>query len=392
MSGSNTATLTVAAPPTTAEVAVDVLTWIAGQSGVLTDFNSGSQIRTDSEAAGSVIEMQSVIAQAEAFQAMVYAAWAAFNIFPLSASPAVGTVAFVTGTGVNPPRTPVAVAIPAGTVVQTVGGIQFQTVTNVTLPLNGTSVDAIVSAVVAGSGGNLPASAINQIASALPYPLQVTNSAPTVGGADAETPAQTMARFTAVIGSIGLGTPVAIANGSIGVSVSGTSETVRYATVFEPWIEEADAGLATLTPGFQVYVDNGSGTASTSLLAAVKTVLDGDQNIGADGFRPAGVPYSIHPVDPLFCEVVVSGQALFPGLDASLNAAATDAVDNYFASLAFGDPAETTQLTAAVANAVAGNINTLSVSLSNVSGVVVPQISPKGTQRAVLQQLVAVFS
>lgn len=392
MSGSTSDTLTVAAPPTTAEVAADLLLWIGAQSGVLTDFNVGSQIRTDAEALGAVVETQSVIGQAEAFQAMVYAAWAAFNIYPMAAFAATATVTFTTGTGANPPPATLAVVIPAGTIVQTVGGIQFATNTNATLAQGAISVDATVSAVVAGSVGNVAAGAINQIASALPYPLQVTNSEPAAGGTDAESPAQTMARFTALVGSIGLATPVAIANGCIGVSVSGTAEMVKYATVYEPWIDQAAQGVADPTPGFQVYVDNGSGAASTNLLAAVEAALDGDQATGKDGFRPAGVPYSVSAVQPLNCDVVVSGAAIATGLDASLNAAATVAVDTYFAGLGFGEPAESTQLTAAVANAVAGNISTLSITLMNSSGVSVPTVYPTGIERVILQQLVVSFS
>lgn len=392
MSGSNTATLTVASPPTTAEVAVDEMTWIAAQSGVLTDFNPGSQVRTDAEAAGSVVEMQSVIGQAEAFQAMVYAAWAAFNVIPLPAFSSIGSVMFVTGTGQNPPQAPLPILIPANTVVQTVGGVQFATVENVTLPQGGTFVMAIVSAVVAGSTGNVPAGAITQIASALSYPLQVLNTAAISGGADEETPAQTMARFTAVIGSIGLATPVAIANACIGVAVSGTSETVRYATVFEPWVEAAEAGETNLVAGFEVYVDNGSGSASSALLDAVKAKLDGDFAAGQDGYRPAGVPYSVNAVIPLPCNAVVSGTAVIAGLEASLNAGGLTAASDYFSSLQFGQPAESTQLTADVANSVAGNITTLSVVLLDVSGTVVTQITPNGKQRVIPQQIVVDFT
>src|SRR5690348_15731384 len=127
-------TLTVPSPPTTAEVAADIGAWIAGQTGVITDFNIGSQIRTESEATGSVVEMQGVIAQAQAFQAMVYGAWAAFNVFPQQALQSVGTVTFTTGIGANPPPAPSPIVIGSGTVVQTVGGIQFQTIATVTIP------------------------------------------------------------------------------------------------------------------------------------------------------------------------------------------------------------------------------------------------------------------
>src|ERR1700760_491742 len=129
MSGSTTTsnTITVAAPPTTEEVAADFLTWIGAQNAVLTDVNVGSQVRTFGEAIGSVVDMESVQAQALALQAIVYGAYAAFNVQPLSATSSVTQLVFSTGTGTSPPAAPVAVAIAAGTITQTVGGIQFQT-------------------------------------------------------------------------------------------------------------------------------------------------------------------------------------------------------------------------------------------------------------------------
>ena len=75
MSGSTTSTtsstITVAAPPTTEEVAADFLTWIGAQNPILTDVNPGSQVRTMGEAIGSVVDMESVTAQAMALQALV---------------------------------------------------------------------------------------------------------------------------------------------------------------------------------------------------------------------------------------------------------------------------------------------------------------------------------
>lgn len=386
------ATITVAAPPTTEEVAADIVVWIGGQSGVLTDLNNGSQIRTDSEAIGSVTEMQGVIAQAEAFQAMVYAAFAAFNIFPLLARPSIGTVTFITGSAANPPVATSPILIPALTIVQTLGGIQYQTTANAVIPTGATSVTAPIQAVVAGAGGNAVASSITQIASALSNPLQVFNTAPTTGGEDAETPSQTMARFTAKVASIGLSTPVAIANGVIGVVVSGTAEEVEFATVFEPWIQQVQQGVANPTPGFDVFVDNGSGSASSNLLTAVSSALSGNAALGQDGFRPAGVPFSVLPVSPLFAIVVVSGTATEPALDASVVSLATSAAQGYFSGLAFGQIAELSQLTAAIANQVAGNVTSLGIQLLNVSGVAVNALQPLGFQRVIVQNLSVNFN
>lgn len=385
-------TLTTAAPPTTAEVAADELAWIAAQSGVLTDLNTGSQIRTEAEALGSVVEMQSVIAQAQAFEAIVYAAWGAFNIIPRSAIPAIVDVTFVTGTEVNPPVAPAPITIPAGTVVQTVGGVQFTTVAAVTMPAGGTTVDAIASAVIPGAGGNVAAGSINQIATSLSYPLQVSNAAPGTGGEDTETPAQTMARFTAVVASIGLGTPVGIANACIGVSVSGTAEVVLKSTVYEPWITQIMQGVANPTPGFDVYVDNGSGSASANLLAAVAARLDGSLALGEDGYRPAGVPYTVNAVIPIYCDLTVTGNSLYPTLDTALNTYATAAVDSYFAGLGFGETADKTQIIAAVANVVAGNVNTLGVTMLDVNDVDQSQITATGIQRVILRNLTVDFS
>jgi hypothetical protein len=316
------------------------------------------------EAIGSVVDTESVIAQALAFQALVYAAFAAFNVFPLLASPATTPLTFVTGTGANPPPVPVAVAIPAGTIVQTVGGTQFQTLSSGVIPVSGTTVTVPGGAVAAGANGNVPAASLTQILSSMPYTLQVTNAAAAVGGADAETPAQTLARFTAIVGAIGLGTPVAVANACIGVTVSGTSETVRYSTCYEPWIAQMLAGVQNPTAGFAVYVDNGSGAASSSLLTAVTAALDGNPATGAEGNRPAGVPFTVNAVQPVVANLTVSGTVIQPGSAPAVTAAVLVAIGQYF-TLPFGTAAQIDQIIAAIAGAVQGSTNSLSVVMTD---------------------------
>jgi uncharacterized phage protein gp47/JayE len=391
MSGSNTTTtstanttpITVAAPPTTEEVAADFLSWIGAQNAVLTDVNVGSQVRTFAEAIGSVVDVESVTAQALAFQALVYAAFAAFGVEPLGAVSSLVSLTFSTGTGANPPPVPVAVAIAAGTITQTVGGIQFQTLSSATFPVSGTSVVVPAAAVIAGANGNVPAGAITQILSSIPYTLQVTNTAAAIGGSDAETPAQTLARFTAIVGSIGLGTPVAIANACIGVSVSGTTETVKYATCYEPWIAQMEAGNPNPTAGFQVYVDDGSGQATAALLTAVQAKLDGNLETGDEGNRPAGVPYSVKAVVPVRANVTVSGTAIQPGDAPAITSAVVVALNQYFSTLQFGQAAQVDQVIAAVATAVQGNTNSLSVVLTDANGNAQQSIPAGPTQRII---------
>lgn len=384
-------TITVAAPPTTVEVATQVMSWQTGQSGVITDYNVGSQIRTLSEAIGSVEELSGVAAQALAFQALVYSAYSAFGITPLDAAFASGTITFSTGTGSNPPPAAQSIAIPAGTLVQTIGGTQFQTAQSVVLLQNSTSISAPITATVAGISGNVSANTITQIVTGLPYALYCNNSAATTGGQAAEVASATLARFTAAVAATGLSTPVAVANACIGVTVSGTGEIVAFSNCYEPWIVQALNGQ-TPVAGFQVYVDNGSGNASSALLSQVQNTLNGILGTPTLGYRPAGVPYTVNAVSPVYSTVVVSGVTTNSSLISSLTNAAISAIQAQYAALGFTQTLEQSNILADVANAVAPNISSLAVYLVNASGAIVSGIATAYNQRNILQSYTVNFT
>src|SRR5580658_8696572 len=132
---SSTPSITVAAPPTTYSAASQILAMMAALSGVVTDYNQGSQARTASESIGAVVEQQGIWAQAEAYQALIYSALSLFNILPVPATAASGVVTFSA-------LSPVAqnVPIPAGTLVQTNGGIQFATTIAVVLAAGNSNI------------------------------------------------------------------------------------------------------------------------------------------------------------------------------------------------------------------------------------------------------------
>jgi uncharacterized phage protein gp47/JayE len=372
-------TLTIASPPSTSDAATSLLAIMGGQSGVITDYNQGSQIRTLSEAAGSVVEMQGILVQAALFQAIVYSGFAAFGIIPLGAIQSTGSVTFATGTGMAPPPASQTITIPSGTLVQTTAGVQFSTTAQVVVASGTTSINAPVQAVLSGSNGNVSASTINQIISGLTYPLYVYNTLPTAGGSNAESPAQTMARFNATVLAIGRASPISIANACIGVSYG--AESVEYATVYEPWITNPTV------IGFTVYIDNGSGAASSNLITAVTAVLDGNLATGDEGQRPAGVPFSVAAVTPVVAKVIVTATLLNSSMAATLAAAVISSVDAYFATLNFADTAEQVQIAAAVANALAGYITSLAVVLENSSSTSVLTIAANYSERVILQSI-----
>lgn len=381
---------TVAASPTATEVAVNLLATMASLSGVATDFNKGSQIRTQSEAIGAVIDTQGVSNQALVLQGLAYSAMSLFGITPSGAVPASGTVTFATSfptTGA--PAATQSVAIPAGTLMQTSGGVQFATIAAVTLPSGATSVDAPVQAAIGGTGGNVPALAISGFPlTPVGYPIFVQNSAPIVGGTNAETPSEALARFTAKTSTLGLSSPVAVANALIGFTASGTGETVRFSACFEPWLA-AGSGAGSGTAGFTVYIDNGTGAASSGLVAQSTVYLTGNAASGQSGFRPAGVPFSVQAVQPVYADVTVSGNVI-PGIIpvTTIIGAVTTEVQAYFAGLGFQVAAQQAQIAADTANAGLGLFQSLTVNLFySGTGTPVPAVSGGPSSRIILNNL-----
>lgn len=388
--------ISLPAPSTTTEVTAEILSTMAAESGVVTDYNPGSQIRTQSESIGAVIEQQGVWAQALAFQAVVYCALGLFGIVPGVASPASGVLLFSTSPADSGgPPSPLNVSIVQGTLAQTPGGVQVVTIAGAVL-LNGSSGVIIpAQAVVSGSAGNVPASGVSQIISGLAAPLFVTNPAAFGGGTDPTTPSQSLALFAAEIGSIGLSSPAAIANAAIGVTASGTGETCLFSTLFEPWLWAMDTGVsgaASGMAGWQLIIDNGTGNASPALIAAVNAKLNAGTVSGATnsgpivGYRDAGVPYSIYAVDPTLAVVSISGTTSNPYTEGVVSGAMSAAVSGYF-SLPFGTAAEQAQIAAVVTNAAQGSLTSISVSLSAVSGSPVDLLTPPVSGRVILSQL-----
>lgn len=382
---------TVPATPTAVQTATDIMAMMAGLSGVTTDYNQGSQVRTLVESLGSVVEQEGVSAQALAFQVLAYSAMSLFGIIPnTTGNFATGSVTFAMAFPVSAaPALPQAVAVPAGTLFQTPGGVQFTTLTSALLASGTTSVSVGAIATQAGAAGNIAALAVSgQPLSSLGWPLLVQNAAAFAGGAPPTSPSNALALFTAKQASLGLASPVAIANASIGVTVPGGGETVAYAAVYEPWIV-AGSGAGSGTAGFTLYIDNGTGTASNALLTAVNAWITGNQILNQSGYRPAGMPYSVVAVTPVYANVTVSG-SLLPGLFASGTVAATAAtlIQDYFSGLGFAVPAQRDLIAAEAANAGLSAFESLNITLTySGSATAVNLVSGGANTRIILNSL-----
>jgi hypothetical protein len=127
-----------------------------------------------------------------------------------------------------------AVLVPSGTLVQTAGGVQFATLAVATIASGTAAIAVGAIATVAGTNGNVAASAISGAPlTSIGYPLSVYNGAPMAGGANAGSQSSALAQFTAKANSLGDCTPLAIANAAIGVTASGTGESVQYAACYD---------------------------------------------------------------------------------------------------------------------------------------------------------------
>ncbi len=340
---------------TTAQVAETLLGAVFALTNTLTDATQGSIIRTYGEAVGAIDEMASATATASTFQGGVYGAYAAFGIVPFPSTSATGSVTFSSTT----PATST-ILIPGNTVVATTAGIQFYTDSSVTLVAGQTSVSVNITAVLGGLAGNVPANSISQILSGVSYPLSVTNTLSTTGGTTAETPQATAARFAAKLESIGLASPSAIANAVIGVSYNG--ESVEQSSVYEPWITDPSVGAE-----FYIYIDNGSGTASTNLITAVTNFIN-----TAPGYRPAGVPFSVFPVTPVDVAITITG-TVFPQYASQITAIETaiqQAVQATMSKLQIGATLYLGQIAASAANGAPQELSSFNVTFSNGSDTV----------------------
>jgi len=351
-------------PPTTSEIVIGIMQLIAAQSGILTDTNSGSQVRAWGTSVGAVIEQQGIMNQVAMLQYAVQGALGIFGITQTQATYATGNVTFTIGAA-----QPTNVYIPAGTLVSTSGGIVFFTTSASYITAGQLSVTIGVQAQNAGTAGNVAAGSIIQVISALPYAITVSNGAATSGGADLEPITETLTRFNAVSQALAACTPVALAAGVLNYTLSGTGETVKYSTCYEPWLAQAASGVTSgFTVGYDIYVDNGSGTASNDLLSGVTNLINGTPGLG-----PAGVPFAVYAVNAVPVSGVVNAVAapFFVTQTAAITTAIQTSVDAYFAALQFGQDVSQGALLAQVADATYGQVSSIEVNLTP-SGAYIP--------------------
>lgn len=172
--------------------------------------------------------------------------------------------------------------IPSGTIVENTNGVQFETTEEGEILTGTTSSSAVsIRALVPGTSGNVASGTITTIVT-LPVGVQfVNNSAATTGGYDLESDASFDARFRDYIKSLAGGTSLALKSAS--ESVIGVESA---------YVRENYPSTGTVT----IYIDDGSGSSTSTLNNAVLNHLEGSGTESDPGHRPAGIALSIDSI------------------------------------------------------------------------------------------------
>lgn len=244
--------------------------YVLAHQDQVTDFSDGSAISSILEALSREIAALylKVVANTEIHTKAI--AYSQFNFTKKGGLPASGTVIFS-----RPAALTIDATIPEGTQVATAAGECFTTIGEARI-FAGTTETAPVYAVctAVGGAGNVRANTIDAIQSTVPGVDAVRNSAPFVGGVDAESEADYQSRFREFI--LGLGRSSIPGIRSAALAVNG----VRSVSIVEHFPSEDGYN-------FTVYAEDGSGSLPEGTRGLISIAVDG--NADAPGARACGI-------------------------------------------------------------------------------------------------------
>jgi uncharacterized phage protein gp47/JayE len=320
----------------------DAIAWmLAAQTKVnsnLTDFNDGSMIRSFLEAVSNEIEQAYLTGRVGFESELPVVAQTAFNFMPLQGSYASGFVVFSCVAAA-----PTAVLIQTGSIVSTAAGLRYQTMADGTIPQGNTSSGIIpVQAMDKGMIYNAPTGSVTIITTPIIGAQSVTNAASMGGGTDVESIAAYLTRFQVYVNGLTRCSPSGLESAARAV-VAPDGSTAQQVSIVEniPPVAVSSYTGGIASPGatyanVAVYVDNGSGTTSTSLLQAVGVAIWGDGTTGNPGVKAAGIGVYVLSSTPNVLDVVMTIRRDNRVNDAVLVTTVTLAIQNLINSLNVG--------------------------------------------------------
>lgn len=313
----------------------------------MTDFVEGGVLRSIDDSVAVVLQGVEYAAFDSARQAILTAAYSSFQFAKLPAVPSGGTVTFTRT------ATSAVVTIPLGYKVSVPGSSVrvYETLTVGVLDVGITTISIPVRCTTIGTIGNTAGATVTNLLS-IGFNGIVTNALPFLSGQEEETDESRFQRFQLYIANLSRGTAAAIETAARSVVRYDTDgnplERVVSVKVIEPFQGDPTGRLGLV----QVYIDNGSGTASAQLKTLVEQVLIGyvDENGRHPGWVAAGIELRVFQVAAVpvtvSCVIVVA-----PAWNtAQVVSQVEDALEAYLNGLAVFAPVITAELITAVMN------------------------------------------
>lgn len=365
-------------------VTSDMVAQVIKLMPALTDYAPGSITRTLIETMAGEVQRSQFQAFTNTLEGITVGTYRNFQFNQLAAVPTSGLCTFTRTTSTG------TLTVSAGHRVSVPGSTErlYETTQAGTFAVGSLTVSIPVRALTAGTAGNTAATTITVNVSTPPGDMNaVTNPNAFFNGLEEETDEARFGRFQQFIAGLSGGTKIAIEAAARGVQLLDSNgqvtERVTGVLVHEPFLE-----LLPYLGRVELYVDNGSGTASATLLAEVVKAVAGYTNeSGAkiEGEIAAGIQLVVFAVTASALAVSVSvtvGQG-FTLTD--VGTAVSTAITNYITGLQVFQDAVVAEITAAAMGVPGVQDVAVSVPLTNVSGITNQRITP-GTIEVVTVQ------
>lgn len=255
----------------------------------LTDFNEGSIIHTLLDTMARLMERAYTAIRQGYNEQLKILPYSPFGLSKKEGTYATGEVVFTRSSALSTATTIAKGAIVSG------GGLTFTTSEAATIAAGELDSDAVAATCdTVGSAGNVSAGTINAIDSVVSADVaSVKNSAAFTGGCDEESDTEFYARFKAYISGL-----------------QGTNEyAVKAAALSVEGVK--NAALLTHNPPadgtyhFTVYIDDGSGGATDSLIEAVTEAIAGDGTESNPGHVCPGINFRVLAPEKTSVDVTV---------------------------------------------------------------------------------------
>lgn len=320
-------------------IVASMINHMRGNTKKITDFQPGSVARTLVEAPAVEIEELYLKMFQGLVEAIPVATYTSFDFSLLPASSSSGVLTFYALNGHSS-----TITIPAGTSARNSATDQtYVTTRAATIAVGQTQVSIPARAEAIGFIGNADANTITKMVDNITGVSGVANLTAFVGGRDTENEDERKQRFREYISTLQRGTIAALYYGAKTATVRDANgviiESVALINHVEPYAVDPVAN----NPGLVLlYVHNGVGGTSPSLVTEAQRIIDGyylADGTPVPGYKAAGVEVNVFSAAEVALNVTGTVEFL-PGYDvdqqADILASCVTAVRDYLLSLPIG--------------------------------------------------------